>query len=128
MNAAFPLTPTLSLGERGYRPQRLALSDASQFLPTRGSTFPFPEGEDQGEGERVRQTGCLEVGQRRLLPMNPVGTDGLPKPRHPFPQKGYSLRETRTTPSLTLFRDRRILEALHEPERRTPMRCEDQSP
>jgi len=35
--------------------------------------------------------------------MNLAGTDGLPKPRHRFPQIERSLRETRITPSLTLF-------------------------
>jgi len=43
----------------------------------------------------------------RKLPVNPVGTDELPKPRRQFPQEGCSPRETRTTPSLTLLCDRK---------------------
>jgi hypothetical protein len=57
INILFPLTPALSLGERGKRPQILGkaatefCSVAFQFYENAQRLFPLPAGEGQGEGE-----------------------------------------------------------------------------
>ena len=55
-DAAFPLTPALSLREREERLPCLRQSNARQLLAEWNAEFPLPEGEGQGEGERHVQT------------------------------------------------------------------------
>ena len=73
LGAAFPLTPALSLGERGIQ---FRLFDLTLFwLQTEigpaarkgADFFPLPKGEGQGEGERdIRQTGVSGKAYERL--------------------------------------------------------------
>jgi superfamily I DNA/RNA helicase len=50
--ALFPLTPTLSLGEREHRPQRAEYSEHSGLSPEQPTALPLPKGEGRGEGEQ----------------------------------------------------------------------------
>jgi hypothetical protein len=71
-------------------------------------TGKIEKNDGQGKG-KFRRTQFFEPrlgGQFPPVPMNLVWMAGLPKPREQFPQNGRSLRETRTTPSLTLVCDR----------------------
>ena len=52
MDAPFPLTPALSLGEREQRTPRCDNSRIAGKLDTRRTILPFPKGEGRGEGER----------------------------------------------------------------------------
>jgi hypothetical protein len=47
----FPLTLTLSLGEREPPPARLGNFDALRFGDRQARTLPLPKGEGWGEGE-----------------------------------------------------------------------------
>jgi hypothetical protein len=55
----FPLTPTLSLGEREFGGSALEPSEALESThtfrcpPKRPAFFPLPGGEGQGEGEGI---------------------------------------------------------------------------
>lgn len=47
----FPLTPTLSLGERERTIRRRKKASVPACLPALSAGFPLPEREGQGEGE-----------------------------------------------------------------------------
>jgi hypothetical protein len=49
--APFPLTPTLSLRERGHHRQRVQKPRTSEHLEARGMVLSLPEGEGWGEGK-----------------------------------------------------------------------------
>jgi len=49
----FPLTPTLSLGERGKLRHSVGESEAVGICASRALVLPLPEGEGWGEGELV---------------------------------------------------------------------------
>jgi len=51
MNASFPLTLTLSLGEREHHMPRCDNSGSAGKLDTRRTIPPLPKGEGRGEGE-----------------------------------------------------------------------------
>jgi hypothetical protein len=48
-DAPFPLTPALSLGERGTLAPVLALSNGASFAEDRPAILPHPKGEVRGE-------------------------------------------------------------------------------
>src|SRR5439155_19285545 len=50
--APFPLTPTLSLGERGHGAPRVREPSAGWQCDALSSILPLPEGEGRGEGEQ----------------------------------------------------------------------------
>jgi len=52
MGGCFPLTPSLSLGERENRRPSVDETDGPQILRGVRVLFPLPEGEGQGEGEQ----------------------------------------------------------------------------
>jgi len=55
LEAPFPLTPALSLGEREDHFQRFEGSDAPGMIERRATCLPLPKGEGRGEGEeRIR--------------------------------------------------------------------------
>lgn len=63
---AFPLTPTLSLGERETNMQRLDASSALTFAESGDTILPLPKGEGRGEGERgtvfsIHSKTCMRV-------------------------------------------------------------------
>ncbi len=68
----FPLTPTLSLGERENRTQPLGKSKSEgcwTVIPKKESLrllFPLPEGEGQGVGEQRAQFGEAEFSDLTL--------------------------------------------------------------
>src|SRR5258708_10955403 len=51
-SASFPLTPTLSLRERGRQRAALELSDGLRSADQRAAILTLPEGEGGGEGEQ----------------------------------------------------------------------------
>ena len=53
--ALFPLTPALSLGERGPRTPSLDHSWTARFATTLPTGLPLPKGEGRGEGEGRNQ-------------------------------------------------------------------------
>ena len=56
-NAAFPLTPALSLGERENHFPRGDISKCPGFTRRRGARLPLSKGEGWGEGEGISETG-----------------------------------------------------------------------
>ena len=54
--APFPLTPALSLGERGNRRQRVREPGASGMFGRRSAGLPLLKGEGWGEGEQGHRT------------------------------------------------------------------------
>ena len=58
--APFPLTPALSLGERGPRTPSAELATDGCFADVRPTLLPLPKGEGWGEGEQ----GCLTASKR----------------------------------------------------------------
>jgi hypothetical protein len=57
-----PLTPALSLGERGQRRQPLHISPRASLANALAMVLPLPEGEGRGEGEdSARQTVAPDV-------------------------------------------------------------------
>ncbi|HQL77693.1 MAG TPA: hydrogenase maturation protease [Verrucomicrobiota bacterium] len=61
-SATFPLTPTLSLGERGNRLPSRDESRRCNLVLNRTTVLPLPKGEGWGEGN-----GSAELGPRHLL-------------------------------------------------------------
>jgi hypothetical protein len=49
----FPLTPTLSLGERGNLRQSVGESEDVGICASRALVLPLPKGEGRGEGEAL---------------------------------------------------------------------------
>ncbi len=66
----FPLTPALSLGERGNLGQSLEVSWRVRCAGALATILPLPKGEGRGEGERIiRYSPCRYVATRLPLPL-----------------------------------------------------------
>src|SRR5437870_6182310 len=72
----FPLTPALSLGERGNLFGCFGTSDGARFVDGLTAILPLPEGEGRGEGEgNARSTHPVRIGHGVRFP--PEGLYGF---------------------------------------------------
>jgi hypothetical protein len=71
-DAAFPLTPALSLGEREDVRQRVREADTLGTVERLSSVLPLPKGEGWGEGEQA------------ALPSTPFEVAKCPASSNPF--------------------------------------------
>ena len=92
--APFPLTPALSLGERGPRTPSAEFGADGWFVDVRPTLLPLPRGEGWGEGERGHGTlaanqnasATLQTGTQILVALDiPVRSNALTLARSEMP-------------------------------------------